>query len=55
MRGLRFIAVAALLLAAPSGAPAQSKDLTGSWTLVSSVVEQVGNKIEPFGPTRRAR
>jgi Lipocalin-like domain len=42
-------AVASLVLAAPS-AFAQSNSLTGSWTLVSSVVEQGGNRIEPFGP-----
>jgi hypothetical protein len=52
MGRFRLIAAAALLLAATSAASAQSaKDLVGSWTLVSSVVEIGGQKIEPFGPT----
>ena len=45
-----FAASALLFLAATPAAFAQSKDLIGSWTLVSSVVEQGGNRIEPFGP-----
>jgi len=51
MRPFRIvIAVASLGLATITGALAQSSPLTGSWTLVSSVVEQGGNRIEPFGP-----
>jgi hypothetical protein len=49
MRGSRILAAGGLLLVAPA-AVAQPKDLVGSWTLVSSVVEQGGNRIEPFGP-----
>jgi hypothetical protein len=51
MRPFRIVvAVASLGLATTPGALAQSSPLTGSWTLVSSVVEQGGNRIEPFGP-----
>src|SRR6185436_5346221 len=51
MRPFRIvIAVASLGLATITGALAQSGGLVGSWTLVSSVVEQGGNRIEPFGP-----
>ena len=49
MERFRAIAVAALLLAA-TPAFAQPANLIGSWTLVSSVVELGGNRIEPFGP-----
>ena len=49
MRASRILAAMGLLLVAPA-ALAQPKDLVGSWTLVSSVVEQGGNRIEPFGP-----
>ena len=49
--------VALSLLAAfamPASTSAQSvKELAGAWTLVSSVVEQGGNKVEPFGPNAR--
>jgi hypothetical protein len=44
----RLLAAALLLLASAHGASAQS--IVGSWTLVSSVVERGGNRIEPFGP-----
>jgi hypothetical protein len=51
MRGFRAFAAATLLFLIAPGAAAQStKDLAGSWTLVSSVIETGGNKIEPFGP-----
>jgi hypothetical protein len=50
MRGLRPIATAlAALLGTASGAFAQSNPLIGSWTLVSSVIERGGQKVEPFG------
>jgi hypothetical protein len=50
MHRFRTVAAIALLSLAASPAFAQSKDLIGSWTLVSSVIEQGGSKIEPFGP-----
>jgi Lipocalin-like domain len=49
LRGSRILAASGLLLVTPA-AVAQPKDLVGSWTLVSSVVEQGGNRVEPFGP-----
>ena len=52
MRQFRIFAVAASLLAV-SPAHAQPANLVGAWTLVSSVVEQGGQKIEPFGPNPR--
>jgi lipocalin-like protein len=46
----RIAKIATLLFLAATPAQARSaKDLVGSWTLVSSVVEQGGNRIEPFG------
>ena len=53
MRGSRILAAIGLLLASAPAAFAQS--IVGSWTLVSSVVEQGGNRIEPFGPNPKAR
>ena len=53
MERFRVFAAALLFLAAAPGAFAQSSNLVGSWTLVSSVVEQGGNRIEPFGPNPR--
>ena len=48
---VRFLAfVAAALALASSSAFAQPTALVGSWTLVSSVIEVGGNKVEPFGP-----
>ena len=56
MERFRVVAAAALLfLAAATPAFAQSDGLVGSWTLVSSVVEQGGNRIEPFGPNPKGR
>jgi hypothetical protein len=52
MRQFHIFAVAASLLAV-SPAHAQSANLVGAWTLVSSVVEQGGQKFEPFGPNPR--
>ena len=50
MHQFRILAAAAALLLADALAFAQSaKDLVGSWTLVSSVVQQGGNTIQPFG------
>jgi hypothetical protein len=49
MRGSRILAIIGLLLVTRV-AVAQPNDLVGSWILVSSVVEQGGNRIEPFGP-----
>jgi hypothetical protein len=49
MRLFRIIP-AALLVLASSAAFAQPNSLTGSWTLVSSVLEIGGKKVEPFGP-----
>ena len=46
---IRLLAAALLFLAAATPTFAQS-NLVGSWTLVSSVVEQGGSRIEPFGP-----
>ena len=43
----RIAKIATLLFLAAT--PAQAQSLVGSWTLVSSVVEQGGNRIEPFG------
>ena len=43
------VAVASLALASPA-ALAQSNSLVGAWTLVSSVIERGGQRIEPFGP-----
>jgi hypothetical protein len=42
-------AAATLVLFAMPAAFAQSRDLVGSWTLVSSVIERSGQRIEPFG------
>ena len=56
MDHVRILTLAASLCAAaaPAAAFAQTpKDLAGSWTLVSSVIEQSGAKIEPFGPNPR--
>jgi len=47
----RLFAAALLFLASAHGARAQS--VVGSWTLVSSVIEQGGNRVEPFGPHPR--
>src|ERR1043166_6910642 len=44
----RVLAATLVALATANGASAQS--LVGSWTLVSSVIERGGQKIEPFGP-----
>ena len=44
---------AALLSATPLVHAQSAKDLVGAWTLVSSVVELGGQKIEPFGPNPR--
>ena len=54
MERFRVFAASALLLAA-TPAFAQSGNLVGAWTLVSSVVEQGGNRIEPFGPNPKGR
>ena len=54
MERFRAIAAAALLfVAAATPAFARPGNLVGYWTLVSSVVEQGGNRIEPFGPNPR--
>jgi len=51
MYQIRLLAAALTIVASTPTAFAQSaNDLVGSWTLVSSVVEQGGNRIEPFGP-----
>ena len=50
MKFRHFAAALAFLPAAPCAHGQSAKDLIGSWTLVSSVVEQGGNRIEPFGP-----
>src|SRR5690348_16167588 len=44
----RVLAATLIVLATANGASAES--LVGSWTLVSSVIERGGQKIEPFGP-----
>lgn len=47
----RLIAVVVAVLAAHASAWAQGTgDLEGTWTLVSSVVEQDGSEIDQFGP-----
>lgn len=50
MHQIRILAAAALLSLVAPGAFAQSaKDIAGSWTLVSSTIQQGGNRIQPFG------
>jgi len=44
----RMLAAMFIVFATANGASGQ--DLVGSWTLVSSVIERGGQKIEPFGP-----
>jgi hypothetical protein len=58
MRGFRARLVATIaLLGLAIGLPAgealgqMGNELVGAWTLVSVMVEQSGNKLEPFGPT----
>jgi hypothetical protein len=54
MRQFRTSAALAALLSTTAAATAEAaKELVGAWTLVSSVVEQGGQKIEPFGPNPR--
>jgi hypothetical protein len=53
MRQFRTLAALATLLGAVPSAHAQPANLVGAWTLVSSVVELSGQKIEPFGPNPR--
>jgi hypothetical protein len=48
---LRLLAATLLMSTTAQSASAQS--VVGSWTLVSSVIERGGNKIEPFGPAPR--
>ena len=43
-----LLAAALMALAAPASAQAP-RELVGAWTLVSSTIEQGGNKIQPFG------
>ena len=45
--GLLFLGV---VLSAGEGFAQTTKDLVGTWTLVSNVTEQGGNKTDPFGP-----
>lgn len=54
MRQFRVFAATALLLFATPAALAQgSKELVGSWALVSSTVQQGANTIQPFGADPR--
>jgi hypothetical protein len=46
-----LVSLGLLLLATP--AFAQAKDLVGSWTLVSSTVQQGSNTLQPFGADPR--
>jgi hypothetical protein len=50
--GLLFLGV---VLAAGDACAQTAKDLVGTWTLVSVVTEQGGNKTEPFGPHPKGR
>ncbi len=51
-----MLAITALIIgvAWPAAAIAETaKDLVGSWTLVSSITEQAGNKSDTFGPNAK--
>ena len=50
MLGLSFLGV---VLAAGDAIGQTAKDLVGTWTLVSAVTEQGGNKTDTFGPNAK--